>query len=156
MPQRDITGVELAKLKRVVHGFQVCFLCCFYFFSFIPINDLQCCSKSWDILEIWLCPNSLWGFLWQIVFSDPSKYWGSCWVTGMGMEKGWPYLAVRNFTAALALWCTTLAGALRNNHGRSVLCTCTSALLASILAVTTTQNFKMQWWRPKHLGLLLM
>lgn len=107
MLQRDVTGAELAKLKSVVHGFQVCFLCCYVvvvgFVLFIPINGaVQNLGQFWRYDFVWILSK---GFLPQIVFSVPWNMLGHWHGNG---ERG-PYPAVRNFSAALALWCATLA-----------------------------------------------
>lgn len=52
MPLRDVTGAELAKLKRLVHGFGSGVFCLFVFFIPYFLNDLWCCSKSLEIFEI--------------------------------------------------------------------------------------------------------
>lgn len=112
MPRRDGTGAKLAKLKRMVRGFQVCFLCFFVFLVFFSPHSsssmiygaVQNLGKFWRYDFVQILSK---GFLPQIVFSDPWNWWGLCWVASMGAEKGWPYPAVRNFTAALALWCAT-------------------------------------------------
>lgn len=45
----------------------------------------------------------------QIVFSDPWKWWGSCWVTGMEMEKGLSYPCCEKLHSSTCSWCAALA-----------------------------------------------
>jgi len=142
MPLRDVIGAELAKLKRLVHGFGSWgkFFCLFFSSHTFKMS----CGAAWNLWKFWksyLYPESLWGSLTEVLFSDPWNYWGACWVTGVGTGKRCPCLTVRIVTAPLALWCITLAGLLLGMI-MGGLC---FALLQCI--AYTTQKPKTHWWR---------